>query len=249
MANKKPEFVETKGITTISLPYAGLKFNAQIVGPTTFNELREADYGKDNYGKGFWMPTMPEFVPLINASLENKEYDTAKNVVKTLKHNYLTGNTAIHYFPEGMFVEDDPRIVDGILITPTLKVLENRLGKHEEKRVVFSDDERVRFTPYDFKRGPQSVLSLVKNSGVIVFAGSEENAEELAKASEHYRKDPCFSALEYAGSPITRVASLDLGFVFDRKLIINANIPEDFTALCSYGVQGIQKEARNQKSN
>ncbi len=245
MKNEKPSFREVEGVTTMELPYAGLKFNSERVGPLGFNELRDTNYGKDGYGKGFWMPAIPEIVPLIPVSLENKNrYYTAKNVVKTLEWYKITGNTAIHYCSKGMFVEDVPSIGSGVLIDQGfIKILEERLGKHEEKRVVFSDDGYVRFTPNDFKRGPQSAFNLVRNSGVIALAGSEENAERLAEASEYYKARPYFHILEKIDSPTTRFATLDLGKLFDHKLIINANVSEDFHG-CSYGVQGIAKEEK-----
>ena len=49
----KPTFEEVVAVTTMKLPDAGLTFNAQRVGPTNFNGLRNADYGQ-----GFKMPVM-----------------------------------------------------------------------------------------------------------------------------------------------------------------------------------------------
>ncbi|MEK6897710.1 MAG: hypothetical protein AABW93_04250, partial [Nanoarchaeota archaeon] len=96
----KPTFKEIVAVTTIELD-DGLVFNAQRVGPMNFLGLRQADYGQ-----GFRMLTMPELVHLVHASLENKGYETAKNVIKTLKDYWLTGNTGILYVPKGMFVQD-----------------------------------------------------------------------------------------------------------------------------------------------
>ena len=55
--------------------------------------------------------------------------------------------------------------------------------------------------------------------------GSEENAEKIAKASEHYNENPYFWALSNVDSPKTRVADLysnDFGFV-DRLLVYAVN--------------------------
>jgi len=239
MENEKPRFEEIEGVTTMNLPYAGLKFNAQRVGPRDFYELRDVDYGE-----GFWMPTIPELAPLIHASLENKrKYETAKHVVMALKNHTLTGNTAIHYFPKGMFVDDPPDIGSmATILTPTLKVLEERLGKHEEKGVMLSDDGRLRFTPDDFKRGPQTSLELSTNKGLIAVTGSGENAEDLARASDHYKKNPRFLVLEGVDHPTTRIVCLDSGHLA-HKLIINANKWEGYQNH-TYGVQGIKKEEK-----
>ena len=128
MADEKSKFEE---LSTITLPDAGLRFNAQRVGPMDFNELRkEADYGE-----GFWMPTMPELVPLTHASLENKNrYDTAKEVVKTQENHSITGNTGILYVPKGMFVEDNPNLKNG-------KISMN--GKHFKTNLVHMKKEEL----------------------------------------------------------------------------------------------------------
>ena len=102
MINEKPKFEET-----INLPDEGLLFNTKRVGRMDFIDLRRIA----DYGEGFRMPTMPELVSLVYASLKNKkEYDTAKNVVKTIKNHGLVGNTGIFYVPEGMFVQDNPKL-------------------------------------------------------------------------------------------------------------------------------------------
>lgn len=226
----KPSFRETVTVTTMDLDDVGLTFNAKRIGPMNFAGLREADYGE-----GFRMPTMPEIVPLVYASLENKNYDTAKNVVKTLKNHWITEDTAIHYFLEGMYVQDNPAIKNGRIITPTQKELENRLGSHKEKKVVFSDDRSVRVTPYNFKRGFQTPSELSTNTGIIALVGGEENAEKLAKASKHYKSNPYFWTLEKVDSPQTRIVGLYSGG-FDAGLGVVADYSEDLDHMFSFGV-------------
>ncbi len=226
---KKPIFKETVAVTTMELD-DGLVFNAQEVGPMNFASLRNADYGKD-----FRMPTMPEIVPLVYASLENKNYyDTAKNVIKTLRNNLITCNTGILYVPNGMYVQDKPERKDGRIFMDQ-KVLEKKLGSREENGVVFSDDGSVRLVSYDFKRGSQSALDLARNLGIIALTGSEENAEKLAKASEHYKLKPYFWALENVDSPQIRVADLGSGS-FGGRLGVGADVSEGYGGGYSFGI-------------
>lgn len=226
----KPNFREEGNL--IVLDDVGLQFNAQRVGPTNFYELRQADYGP-----GFRMATMPELVPLVYAFLENQDYDTAKNAVKSMEAYGITGNTGIRYVQEGMFVQDNPGWRDG-RIYMSQKVLESRLGSHEEEGVVFSDDRSVRFTPYGFVSDEeQSPLDLSKNLGVIALVGGEENAEKIAKASEHYRHSPWFNASSDVELPeVRRVTSLfSYGFNLSR-LGLDANVFLSYVARCSFGV-------------
>ena len=195
----KPNFREVGGI--INLDDVGLTFNAQGVGPLNFPRLRKADYGK-----GFRMPRMPELVSLVHASLENQKYDSAKKVIQTLRNHWLTGNTGILYTKKGMFVQDNPKIKDRS-ISMDQKTLDKKLGSHEEKGVVFSDDRKVRFVPYGFKIGKQTPPELSKNTGIIALVGGGENAEKLAKASEHYRLNPYFWVLSNIESPQTSIVA------------------------------------------
>lgn len=224
----KPKFEE---LTLITLPGTEFVFGAQRFGPTTFKGLRENDYGE-----GFRMPTIPELVNLVYASLENKkEYKTAKNVVKTQKHHWITGNTAVHYFPKGMFVQDNPELKGGRIFM-NQKTLQSKLGSREEKRVVFSDDGSIRFAPYGFKRGFQTPLELSINTGIIALFGGEKNAEEFAKASEHYKAKPSFLAVENVDSPITRVANLGSYTIFGNRLDVDANSDEGSSNKYSFGI-------------
>lgn len=226
----KPSFREENGI--IHLDDVGLSFNAQRVGPMNFYGLRNADYGD-----GFRMPTMPESVPLVYASLENQNYASAKNVVKTLRKRFLAGNTGILYVPEGMYVQDNPNIREG-KISMDQKTLQNKLGSYEEAEVIFSDDKTVRFTPYEFNGESQSRLDLSRNTGIIALVCGEENAEKLAKASEHWKRQPYFWALSSVDSPQIRVAGL-ISYDFNNRLGVVAGDSEDFVGSCSFGVREV----------
>jgi hypothetical protein len=205
----------------IELPDFNLIFNSQRVGPMRFNDLRNADYGK-----GFRMPTFPELISLIYASFKNQEYKTAKIILRTPKAYHLTGNTGAHYFPEAMFVQDNPEMENGKIITPDYKTLESRLGKHEEKGVVFSDDKTIRFVP----------LKLLKNAGIIALVGGEENAEKLTTASEYHEAAPSVYTLSSVNIPQTAFVSLFSDDPFCGLDIFAYLCSDDFEEKVSFGV-------------
>lgn len=225
----KPSFKEVMAVTAINLNDVGLKFNTQRVGPMNFAGLRRADYGQ-----GFRMPTMPELVQLVHASLENQDYKTTKEVVSALRNYWLTGDTGILYTQKGMYVQDKPKMENGRL-SMNEKTLEKKLGKHKEKGAIFSKDKTIRFAPYGFKTQSQTPLELSANPGVVAFVGSEENAEKLAKASEHYRRNPYFWALFNVDSPQTRVANLVSNYS-DVRLGVDAGYSEDEDGV-SFGIK------------
>lgn len=231
---QKPIFNERVGTPTIiALPEFNLQFNDQRVGPTDFAGLRQADYGQN-----FRMPTMPELVRLIYASLENRrDYSSARNVVQKLREYWLTGNTGILFTQKGMYVKDNPEMKEGRIVMNEKK-LEGKLGKTEVKGVTFSNDLSVRFTPYGFKRESQTASKLAKNSGVIAIAGGEEEAEIIAKSSEHYETNPYFRAFN-EDSPQTKVAVLS-SFIFADRLDVYAADEELDGGGCSFGVRELK---------
>ena len=232
----KPSFREVGGI--INLEDVGLTFNNKRVGPKRFFRLRNADYGN-----GFRMPTIPELVDLVYASLENQEYESAKNVVETLRSHWLIGNTGILRVPEGMFVQDNPEMIDG-RISMEQKTLIDKLGSHVEKEVVFSDNRSIRFVPYGFKEGEQTPLELSKNSGIIAFVDGEKNAEKIAKASKHYELNPDFWVLTKVDSPKTKIGFLGSS-VFGDRLYVETDDSEHAFNRCSFGV----RENYNSRNN
>jgi len=221
--------VTENGITAIILD-EGLVFNAERVGPMNFNGLRQADYGKS-----FRMPIFPELAHLVYASLENPEYDSAQNVIKALRRFWLTGNTGVHYVPDGMYVQYNPEIREGRIFMDGNE-LKSKLGSHEERRVVFSDDRTIGFAPKGYSTGEQETYSqLAGNPGIIALARGEEGAEKLVRASEHYRRKPYFWALDNVDSPETRFAGLS-SFDLGSRLDVGASGSEDYIARFSFGV-------------
>jgi hypothetical protein len=176
MTNTKLEEIPA----TLNLPNSGLIFSKEK-GGGTFEQLR-----KFNYGPGFRMSTIPELVQLFYSYFENEKYPADREVRCMLGDYFIAGNTATHYFNTGVFVEDFPEVEKGKIVTPNRGKLEKRLGRTEERGVIFSDDRLVRFVPYGFAIGLQSSLELAKNPGIIALTGSEENAEKLAEVARHY---------------------------------------------------------------
>jgi len=213
----------------MNLDYVGPIANSQRVGPMNFIGLRDTDYGN-----GLRMPTISELLRLVHASFEDEECETARQVIETLKNYWLMGNTGVLYTRDGMFVQDNPIAQGGIFMEQ--KTLMGKLGSHEEKGVVFSDDGLVRFTPCEFKVRILNHSELAKNSGVIALTGSLENAEKLAQVSaHHYKSNPFFWALGKVDSPEIRIAGLD-SRKFGRSLCVVANYFGNRGSRYSFGV-------------
>jgi hypothetical protein len=169
----------------------GLVFKAKEIGPMSFYGLRQTDYGE-----GFRMPTFSEIIKLTLGALENIGYDTAKNVIRILESSSLTGNTGVLYVPEGMWVQDNPRLEDGRIVMDKDE-LERKLGSRKKRDVVFSKDGAVRFVRGRYDIGEVKTHSqFERNPGIIALCGGEENVERLSVISKHYPGLPSFFALD-----------------------------------------------------
>ena len=189
-------------------------------GPTTWRNLRKA-----NYGKQIRQVTMPQAVRLSYFGLEND----VKEVVEAVNRYWLTGNTLIGWDLEGMYGIDMPsdELVDQLGVENP-EILSKILGKYkaqlrrEEGGVMFSDDGRVRFTSLDkIIFGEQTDKTLATNPGNIVFSGSSENAELNAESAGKYILSPRFDGFNDAKVLKVRVPGLD-GFGFGDRLYVDA---------------------------
>lgn len=163
-----------------------------------------------DYGEGLRMPIISELVSLVHDSMKNRDHEKAKEVIRKLRRHWFVGDTGILSVSDGIFVQDYLNLKAG-RISMDEKTLKDRLGKHEEKGVVFSDDMTVRFFHHKFKKEPQSPSAFLNNSGTVALVGGEENAEKFARAFNHCILNPRFGALPNGNSSQIRVAGLGSG--------------------------------------
>ena len=239
-ATQEPTSQGVAAFATMQL-YDGLKFNAKRVGPTTFSQLRQSDYGF-----GFRMPTMPELIPFVHASLENRDDEAAKSVIRTLRDYWLAGDTGILYTLDGVYVQDNPEMKGG-RVSMRQEILEQKLSSNNEKNGVFySDDGSIRLAFCRLEKGSKTPLGLSRNPMVIAFAGSEENAGKLEKISEHYKSNPWLHILDDIEKPKIRIAGLSSGRRFGcDRLVVDGSLSEDSGRnSCAFGVSEDAKSVK-----
>lgn len=239
-----PMFEVTRGVTTMAVKDTDnsvLTFNADRVGPMSYWNLREAQYGPE--GMNFVQPTFGELAPLVYASLATNATEQAKQVVSTLRNSWMTGRTMTVTGKEGLLIDDDPslELLRGN-ISAYEKSLRGKLGKRQEDGIVYSDDGNVRFVPYGFKFYEQSTLQFAGNPGLIAILGSKPRAEMLAKAAEFYRSKPWLGQ----GFDKTDSAQLRVPGVVD--LLVGCLVVFGGEPVCdnggSFGVRGRGEAAR-----
>ena len=81
----------------------------------------------------------------------------------------------------------------------------------------------------------QSRRKFLKNAGIATIFGSWENAELIAKSSEHYSINPYFWAFEKVDSPQKRVPALD-SVDFGDRLNVSGYYFDGIDCWFSFGV-------------
>jgi len=152
---------------------SNLEFSSEVVGPKTFLELREADYGE-----GFKMVKFSQLPYLFDGvAQEYGDFETHdalsdhmgklmgmevldqstisirhRSCMNALCTGWMVGNTGSLLTERGFYVQDNP-LMEGEDILMDEKELEKKLGAYEFRDVVFSDDKTVRFAKGPFERG------------------------------------------------------------------------------------------------
>ncbi len=180
-------------------------YTAEPQGFGNFLQLREA-----NYGEGFEQATLGGQSRIYSRAILNPKAQGAQRIIQPGKARWLSGDTAVIWTSKGLIAQDKPELREGrIYMVP--KALMSQLGSRQIKDVRFSDDGKVRFTPYGFKVGEQKPRDLAKNAGLIAFLGGEEEAELTAEASAEFRDQPVLGGFTSSRKNLVKVPVLVVG--------------------------------------
>ncbi|MCX6750506.1 MAG: hypothetical protein NTZ83_03540 [Candidatus Pacearchaeota archaeon] len=81
-------------------------------------------------------------------------------------------------------------------------------------------------------------MELSKNTGIIALVSGEENAEKLARASEHYKGNPYFWAFSHVDFPQEKITIACLGTdILEDWLSVGVLTSEDGNYWGSFGVR------------
>ena len=191
----KPTF-ELLHNAIIPIELNGVVYNAGAVGPYNWHKLRAAEYGE-----GFRQGTFGENFTLAHCGYVNKDSENkqtrknARNVVKVVRKHWLAGNTALYGGDEDselIFVQDFPEVKEDKIVM-NQKDLEERLGSHELKGVIFSDDGLVRAIPRaNVRQGECNAEQVLQTTYPIFLTGDEEAPEKVIEMMETINKPGYF---------------------------------------------------------
>ncbi len=157
----------------------------QIKGPARFFYLRER-LSSEN----LTIPTAAQIFSILYGD---------KKISNEYQYNNPTPlwlNNSFVYSSKGIYVEDNPEESEGQILADE-KSLEARLGSKEQEKVIYSEDNTIRFTPFGFKIGSLTAEELAKNTCAIALMG-KANTEKLSEALGRESINPFLFTLDYS---------------------------------------------------
>ena len=203
-------------------------------GPNTYVEVAK-ELEQDNLSQ----PTMSHNASLIHAAWQNPKEKYSKEVIDILRNNWLWCYNGILYVPnEGAYIQDAPEIKNGRVV----------MDKSELLKKLEANDSSVRFVPFGYKIGEQSIKELERNAFIIGLVG-EEGAEKLAEVSGNYKLKPHLFSFDSVDELKTRVASLvDSRNWGEHRFIVDGDYLVDDRGRHAFGVFNKTGEASPQKN-
>lgn len=216
----------------------------QAQGPTTWKNLRVGKYGvHPQTSEASRQQTFPEAARLATFAFTNKDNPAYSPIIKAVNNHFLTGDTLTLWTPQGFYANDFPNdeLVSqlGVDNQQTLSQLEQKLREQLKGRigehVKISANGFVRYAPSNaITFGEQDNGVFAINPGVIVVAGSLENAKGIAESSKQYSLKPFFRRPQNLNGMTVRVPGLG-GDSFGGRLIVLGNGWFVYGDWCSFG--------------
>lgn len=173
-----------EGKTYLTVPHKGGKLTFQYPAFMGYAQ----DVANEIDEKGLRRPNSPETASLVYDAFQNSKGKYESEIVNILENYWFREFTGNLYLPEsneeinnGVIIDNSPKLEDGKIFVINYK--NNLIKKLHE------NDPNVKFVPFGFKTGGQSLIELKKNPYIIARYG-EEGAEKIAEVASKYKLNP-----------------------------------------------------------
>jgi hypothetical protein len=195
-------------------------------------------------------PSSSEIVSLIYDACINSNGQCGSNILDLMERNWIWGYTGSLYLPkgegdiqDGVIFQDNPLIVNRKLVMNKKDLIE-KLNDREEFRVkgypiFISKDKSIRFVPFGYKTGVQSVKELEENPHIIGrYFGRKDNelegASKVAVLASRYTKNPVLYSFRGVNEEISVISGIDKT-LDEFGLIIGCNAGSSFNNGYGFG--------------
>ena len=168
---------------------------------------------------GLKRPNSPETASLVYETWKNSKEQYSSEIISILKDNWLWEFIGNLYLPKsneeinnGVILEDNPKIENGKLV----------MDKNSLIKRLQENDSNVKFVPFGFKTGNQSIKELEENSYIIARYG-KEGAEKIAEIASKYKSQPYIHGFNSVDEEKIKMSILGEGWNFNKGLFVYGN--------------------------
>jgi len=163
---------------------------------------------------GLKRPNSAETASLIYDAFQNPKGEYESGIIKILKSNWFWEFAGNLYLPKS-----NEEINNGVILEANPKITNGKLDMDKKSLVkrLKENDSNVKFVPFGYKTGEQSVFELMKNPYLIARYG-KEGAQKIAEIAPKYGKKPKLWSFDFVGEERIMMSALGGGWVFGGGL-------------------------------
>ncbi|MEK6833633.1 MAG: hypothetical protein AABY32_06330 [Nanoarchaeota archaeon] len=215
------------------IPHEGRKLTFQYPAfRGYYGNVAEA-IDKDNLKR----PNSPETASLIYDAFQNRDGKYESEIIKILNNNWFWEFTGNLYLPKS-----NNEINNGVIIEYNPKI-ENRkliMNKNSLIQRLKENDSSIKFVPFGFKTGEQSLIELQKNQYIVERYG-KEGAEKIAEIASKYKNKPYIYSFDSVDEEKTRMSALGRDWDLGGRLYVNGYGWYDGDYGRAFGVSALEK--------
>ena len=164
-------------------------------------------------------PNSAETASLVRDAFQNSQGQYESEIIKILKDRWFWEFTGNLYTPKsnaeinnGVILENNPQIANGRL----------NMNKQSLVKRLQENDPLIKFVPFGFKTGEQTVLELERNPYIVARYG-EEGAQKIAEVASKYSRNPKLWSFDSVDEEKQRMSALDRDWDFVDRLDVYGN--------------------------
>ena len=186
------------------------------------------------------LPSQGDNISLYLTALNNEKDNSLSLVRETGENSFFRSFTVVYNFPDNLrFYQDIDNWLD--ILEPNQEILEEKLGSNEQKKVVFSDDGKLRRVQSNIcDEIEKKYFALVPD--LIGISGSEENADAAAEIAGKFKNNPYLFLLNDVANPTITFSAL-LSYLYDQRLCVDGDVHGNYWGGYAFGVQRKTGEA------
>ena len=176
-------------------------------------------------------PNSAETASLVYEAFKDKKEKYSKEIISIMNNRYFREFTGNLYLPK----KSNEEVNNGVILYDCSNM---ELDESKESLIKKLQDNYplVKFVPFGYKTGTQSVFELLKNDYIKMKYG-EEGAEKIAEIASQYKNKPRLFSFNSVDKKERRMSASDGYWDFDDGLVVNGNIWSEYDGAHAFGIK------------